>query len=143
MAKLALDVVTPNGVIFKDTVDSVFVEGIDGDLGILPDHIPFFTAIKVGILSYKKDNVTDYLAVMGGFIDVSNNNVTVLSSSGEKASDIDSLRVKKDREKAEQDLMAKKGDVDFAVAEKEIVKSAARLKAVELLEQSGRTRRKL
>jgi F-type H+-transporting ATPase subunit epsilon len=142
MAKITLDVVTPNGVVFNDMVDSVFVEGIDGDLGILPGHIPLFTAIKIGILTYKKENVTDYLAVMGGFIDINDNKVTVLSSSGEKASDIDALRVKQDKDKAEQELMMKKGDVDFAHAEKEIVKSAARLKAMELLEQSGRGRKK-
>jgi F-type H+-transporting ATPase subunit epsilon len=86
--------------------------------------------------------VTDYLAVMGGFIDINDNKDTVLSSSGEKASDIDALRVKQDKDKAEQELMMKKGDVDFAHAEKEIVKSAARLKAMELLEQSGRGRKK-
>jgi F-type H+-transporting ATPase subunit epsilon len=143
MAKLTLDVVTPNGVVFSDNVDAVFVEAIDGDLGILPDHIPLFTAMKMGILTYHKDNVTDYLALMGGFIEVSNNKVTVLSSSGEKAGDIDALRAKQDREQAERELMAKKGDIDFAHAEKEIIKSSVRLKAVELLEQSGRTRRKL
>ena len=55
MAKLSLDVVTPNGVVFSDTVDEVSVEGIDGELGILPDHLPLFTAIKIGILSFKKE----------------------------------------------------------------------------------------
>ena len=143
MAKLTLDVVTPNGVTFSDTVDSVSVEGIDGEIGILPDHIPLFTALKISIVTFKKDNTTDYIAVMGGFLDVVNNKVTILSRSAEVASNIDVLRVKQDKEKAERDLMEKSGDDRFESAQREVVKSHARLRAVELLEKSGKGRKVL
>ncbi len=138
MAKLTLDIVTPNGVTFSDTVDSVSVEAIDGEIGILPDHIPLFTALKIGILSYKKDNTTDYIAVMGGFLDIVNNKVTVLSKSSELANNIDVLRVKQDKEKADVELMKKSGDEHFANAQREVFKSATRLRAVEMLEKTGR-----
>lgn len=143
MAKLTLDVVTPHGVTFSDQVDFVVAEGVEGQLGILPGHIPFFTAIKIGILSYKKDGFEDFLAVNGGFLDVNGNKVTVLSSSAELAGDIDSLRAIEERKLAEQDLFNKAGDVDFAKAEKEIIKSVTRLKAVELLEKAGKGKKKL
>lgn len=143
MAKLTLDVVTPNGVTFSDTVDSISAEGIDGEIGILPDHIPLFTALKISILSYKKDNSTDYIAVMGGFLEVSNNKVTVLSRSAEVANDIDVLRAKQEKERAERELMEKSGDERFEHAQREVVKSGIRLKAVELLEKSGRGRKVL
>lgn len=137
MAKLALDIVTPTGVAFSDSVDSVSVEGIDGELGILPNHIPLFTAIKISVLSYKKDNTTEYVAVMGGFVDVNGNKVSVLTPAAEQASNIDAIRARQDRENAERQIMEKAGDDIFNRASREVVKSGARLKAVELLEKSG------
>jgi F-type H+-transporting ATPase subunit epsilon len=142
MSKLSLDVVTPIGVAFSDSVDSVSVEGIDGELGILPNHIPLFTAIKIGILSYKKDGITDYVAVMGGFVDVNNNKVSILSPAAEKADTIDSVRAKQDKDNAERLIMEKAGDDQFQRATREVVKSHARLRAVELLAQSGRSLRR-
>ncbi|RYY00124.1 ATP synthase F1 subunit epsilon [bacterium] len=138
MSKLSLDVVTPIGVAFSDSVDSVSVEAIDGELGILPNHVPLFTAIKIGVLSYQKDGVTDYVAVMGGFVDVNNNKVSVLSPAAESASSIDAMRAKQDKEDAERLLMEKAGDDRFQRAEREAIKSSARLKAVDLLNKSGR-----
>ena len=134
---MTLDVVTPNGQVFSDTVDSVILEGTDGELGILPEHVPFFTSLKVSVLSYTKGSQKDFLAVMGGFVDINNNKVTVLSSAAEKATDIDVMRAKQDKEKAEQEVMRKAGDVDFAKAEREVIKSIARLRAVEILEKYG------
>lgn len=139
MAKLSLDVVTPIGVAFSDSVDSVSVDAIDGELGILPNHIPLFTAIKIGVLSYKKDGVTDYIAVMGGFIDVNNNKVSILSPAAEKAESIDAVRAKQDKENSEKLVMEKAGDEMFERATRETVKSVARLRAVDLLAQSGRS----
>lgn len=137
MGKLTLDVVTPNGVAFSDSVDAVTVEGIDGEIGILPDHIPLFTALKISVLSFRKDTVTDYIAVMGGFVDVNHNKVSVLSNAAEHASTIDVIRAKQDREMAERHIMEKAGEEIFQRAEREVVKSATRLKAVELLEKAG------
>jgi len=144
MAKLTLDVVTPYGVTFSDEVDFVSVNGIEGEIGILPNHIPFFTSLKIGILSYKKGNNTDYIAVMGGFLDVSpDSKVTILSKSAELAASIDTLRAKQEKLDAEAKLSQKAGEVDFARAEKEIQKSLVRLKAVDLLEQFGKGRKKI
>jgi|LakWasMet13_LOW5_FD_contig_31_1167188_length_2807_multi_5_in_0_out_0_1 F-type H+-transporting ATPase subunit epsilon len=139
MAKLTLDVVTPNGITLSDSVDSVTVEGIDGEIGILPDHIPLFTALKISVLSFKKDGVTDYMAVMGGFVDVNHNKVSVLSNAAEHASNIDVIRAKQDKEMSERHLMEKAGEEIFQRAEREVVKSLTRLKAVELLEKAGRS----
>lgn len=141
MAKMTLDVVTPNGSIFSDIVDSVVAEGIDGELGILSDHVPFFTALKISVLSYTKDGTKDFVAVMGGLLDVNSNKVTILSPVAEKASDIDVLRAKQEKEKAEEELMRKAADVDFARAEREIIKTVTRIRAVELLDKYGVKRR--
>lgn len=141
MAKMTLDVVTPNGAIFSDSVDSVVVEGIDGELGILSDHVPFFTALKISVLSYSKDGNKDFIAIMGGLLDINSNKVTILSPVAEKARDIDVLRAKQEKEKAEEEIMRKADDVDFARAEREIIKTVTRLKAVDLLEKYGVKRR--
>ena len=143
MANLTLDVVTPYGVTLSDKVDFVSVHGTQGELGILPNHVPFFTSLKIGILTFRKGGTSEFIAVMGGFLEVSNDKVTVLSTSAEIAGDINELRAKEEKDRAEAELMKKAGDVDFARTEKEIQKSLTRLKALEMLEKAGRTRRGL
>ena len=78
MAKLTLEVLSPNGVIFTDIVDSVLVKGVDGELGILAGHVPLFTELSMGVLTYKKGKEENYIAVMGGFLEVNDKDQNLL-----------------------------------------------------------------
>ena len=51
--KLDLEIVTPFGLVFSDQVDEVIAQGTEGEFGVLPDHIPFFTTLKIGMLTYR------------------------------------------------------------------------------------------
>jgi F-type H+-transporting ATPase subunit epsilon len=132
--KIQLEVVTPEKMVVSEPVDIVVATGVEGEFGILPGHIPFLTPLRIGELRYRSGSKTEYMAVMGGFAEVSHNKVTILAESAEKVRDIDLERARKAKERAEQRLteaQAKKEGVDYARAEAALKRSILRLKMIE------------
>lgn len=80
---LHLEIVTPDCLLLSEQVDYVGAPGIEGEFGIMLNHIPFLTALSVGNLHYKANGRTSYVYVAGGFADVSDNKVTILAESAE------------------------------------------------------------
>lgn len=102
--KLTLDIVTPYGHIFTDEVDEIIASGSEGEFGVLPDHVPFLTTLKIGMLTYKKGAETGYFFVNWGYAEVGPDKVTVLADSAEKSEDIDIERAKEAMKRAEERL---------------------------------------
>ncbi len=102
--KLTLDIVTPYGHVFTSEVDEVVVSGTEGEFGVLPNHIPFLTTLKVGILTYKKGNETGHFFANSGYAEVGHDKVTILAESAEKAEDIDVKRAQEALKRAEERL---------------------------------------
>ena len=126
--KLELEVVTPDRLVVKETVDIVMAIGALGEFGILPNHIPFLTTLQPGELRYRKDGQLEYMAVTGGFAEVSNNKVTILAEAAERAGEIDIDRAKRAKERAEKRLaMAKTEAIDYLRAEAALKRSLVRL----------------
>ena len=101
---LKLEIVTPEKKVFDADVDSVTVPTATGEAGILPNHAALISALKPGILAYSNNGTVERLAVSGGFVEVSNNRVSVLTDTAETASEIDPAIVRTDREAAEREL---------------------------------------
>jgi F-type H+-transporting ATPase subunit epsilon len=130
--KLELEVVTPDRLVVKEPVDIVMAVGALGEFGILPNHIPFLTTLQPGELRYRKDGQLEYMAVTGGFAEVSNNKVTILAEAAERAREIDIDRAKRAKERAEKRLaMAKTEAIDYLRAEAALKRSLVRLNIVE------------
>lgn len=130
--KLQLEVVTPDRLVVNESVDIVMAMGALGEFGILPGHIPFLTLLQPGELRYRKDNKLEYMAVTGGFAEVSNNKVTVLAEGAEKAREINIDRAKRAKERAEKRLaQAKTEDVDYTRAEMALKRAILRLRIAE------------
>ena len=126
--KLELEVVTPDRLVAKETVDIVMAIGFLGEFGILPNHVPFMTTLQPGELRYRKDNQLEYLAVTGGFAEISDNKVTILAEAAEKAREIDVDRAQRAKERAEKRLaMAKTEAIDYLRAEAALKRSLVRL----------------
>jgi len=89
MATLKLEIVTPEAKIFSDDVDIVYVPGVEGELGILPQHIPLMTMIKPGELRVTANGKVTYMAVGEGFVEVTLNSVTVLTDMAVEEQAID------------------------------------------------------
>ncbi|MFH7321386.1 F0F1 ATP synthase subunit epsilon [Desulfurivibrio sp. D14AmB] len=131
-ALIQLEIVTPKGAVLSEQVEMVTAPGYAGVFGVLANHAPLLSTIKVGNLVYKKDGRDDIVMVSGGFCEVSNNKVTFLVESAERGSDIDVDRALRARERAEKRLaeaMAQKEKIDRVRAEAALQRALARLKA--------------
>ena len=103
--QLNLEVVTPNRTVMVEDVESVTLPGIEGELGILPEHIPLLTTLDTGIMSYKSSSgKTQAIAVHWGYAQVEGNSVRVLAELAETADEIDIERAK-DAEKKAKDIL--------------------------------------
>jgi len=100
--KLTLDIVTPYGHVFTDEVDEIVASGSEGEFGILPEHVPFLTTLKIGMLTYRKGSETGHFFVNWGYAEAGPDKVTILADSAEKASDIDVERAKESMRLAEE-----------------------------------------
>ncbi len=130
--KLELEVVTPDRLVARETVDIVMAVGALGEFGILPNHIPFLTTLQPGELRYRKDNQLEHMAVTGGFAEISNNKVTILAEAAERAGEIDVDRARRAKERAEKRLAQAKAEaIDYTRAEAALKRSLVRLNIVE------------
>jgi F-type H+-transporting ATPase subunit epsilon len=129
--KLKLEVVTPKGPVLDTEVDIVTCPGTDGEFGVLANHSPLLSTIKIGVLTYKQDNKEELLMVSGGFCEVSGNKITFLVESAERGKDIDVDRALRAKERAEKRLAAAQSQAEklnVARAEAAMQRALARLK---------------
>ena len=125
--KLRLVVVTPEGKTFDDDVEQVVMPGVEGQLGILPGHVPLLTAIQPGELVLKAGSRGDELAVGGGFAEITGDRVTIMTDMAVKPEDIDEHAVERALESAKQALLEKKAGPEAAELMALIQRSTAQL----------------
>ncbi|HRG54468.1 MAG: ATP synthase F1 subunit epsilon [Opitutaceae bacterium] len=126
---LTLEIVTPEAKVYTDTIDSVVVPTIEGEIGVLPGHIPLVTQVEHGELRVTKDNVTSFLAVGGGFAQIDGDRIRVLAEHAITEEKIDEHAVEAALKKAEQELAAAK---DMDPQQYEHLQSLVRYSGVQL-----------
>jgi F-type H+-transporting ATPase subunit epsilon len=99
---LTLEIVTPEARVFSDTIDTVVIPTVDGEIGILPGHIPLLTQVQDGELRVTKGTVVSFLAVGGGFAQVSGDKVSILAERAITEDKIDEKAVENALQRAEQ-----------------------------------------
>ena len=125
---LTLEIVTPEARVYADTIDAVVIPTLDGEIGVLPGHIPLLTQVEHGELRVTKNGKTDWLAVGKGFAQVEADKVSILTESAITEARIDENAVEAAMKRAEEALRAKdsmepaeierlEGVVRFAVAQ--------------------------
>lgn len=129
--KILLEVVTPEKTLLKEMVDIVVAPGEEGEFGVLPNHIPFMSKLKVGELRFRIGAATRFIAIMGGFAEVLPDHVTVLATAAEEATQIDVIRAKAARERAERRLRESKDRYEFTRAQAALQRAIARLRVAE------------
>ena len=126
---LKLDIVTIERLAFSGEVDIVVAPGVEGELGILPRHAPLITALSEGELRFRQGAEEQSFAIGGGYLEVLNNEVTVLADSAEYAAEIDVARAEEARARAERLLREGPSDpVDRSMIEGALRRSKVRLK---------------
>jgi F-type H+-transporting ATPase subunit epsilon len=127
--RLLLEVVTPDRVVLTTEADVVVAPGVEGQFGVLVGHIPFLSALEIGEMYYRDGATTEFLAVAGGFAEVTGTKVTIVAEAAELGREIDVERAKRARERAERRLaMAKTENIDWTRAEASLRRSLVRAK---------------
>jgi F-type H+-transporting ATPase subunit epsilon len=127
--KFKLDIVTPERQIWSDDVDFVTIPTIQGEITVLANHVPVVSIIEPGELKIRKENENIFMAVTGGFFQVTGKKVTILADAAERADEIDIERAERAREQAKKLLEEKKMEkIPNVEAIAALQRSLARLK---------------
>lgn len=127
-----LQVVDVHGEVFGGRVRFVAVPAEMGEIGILPGHAPLLTTLRPGELRYTLENgQTEVLFLEGGILEIQPFLVTILADETLRVPDIDEQVVKAELRKAEETLQKKRSRMDFAQAERELMREMAKLRAVQ------------
>ncbi len=101
---LTLEIVTPEAKVYSDTIDSVVIPTVEGEIGVLPGHIPLLTQVSDGELRVSKGGETLILAVSGGFAEIDGDSVRVLAENAITEEKIDENAVELAMKRAEQEI---------------------------------------
>ena len=98
------EIVSQDRTVFQGDVDIVVLPGAAGEMGILPHHAPVLAILKYGVIKIRKDGKEELFAVAGGVAEVQPDIVTILADAAENIEDIDIIRAKAAKKRAEEAL---------------------------------------
>jgi F-type H+-transporting ATPase subunit epsilon len=125
---LKLEIVTPEAKVFSDNVEMVTLTGIDGEMGIYPDHMPVMTQLVAGEITVRKEAKNIFLAVGDGFVQITGKRVAILTDMAIKEDDIDEAKAEEARQKAQLRLAQKLSDEEAATVQAALVHATTQLK---------------
>ncbi len=127
-----VDVVSAEEQIFAGEAEFVALPGEAGELGIYPKHTPLITRIKPGAVRIKLSGQSEeeFVFVAGGILEVQPNNVTVLADTAIRGKDLDEAKANQVKKMAEEAMVNRESDIDYAVAQAELAIAIAQLAAI-------------
>jgi F-type H+-transporting ATPase subunit epsilon len=138
--------VTLSGVKFDQDVYEVILPTLDGQIGVLTDHMPLISAATAGIISVRKgskdpDSAMEHFATFGGVIEVAHNNLRVLVDEADHGESISEAEAQTALERAEKLKAEAKDETSLEHAQALVDRSAVRLQVAQLHRRSNRSRR--
>ena len=135
MSTIHVDVVSAEESIFEGEAEFVALPGESGELGIYPQHIPLITRIKPGAVRIKLAGKAEetFVFVAGGILEVQPGRVTVLADTAIRGHDLDEAKAEEARKKAEEALLNRSADIDYAKAQAELAEAIAQIQAIRRL----------
>ena len=134
--KLALEIVTPEGLLLRDEVEEVIAPGEQGYFGVRPGHTPLMATLGLGELSYRKETGWHRLTCFSGWCEVLPDRVNVLADIGERGEDIDLGRAEQAMKRAAEHMKAIRDEAGYDEAHLAYVRAVTRL-AVARKERGG------
>jgi len=131
-ATLKLEIVTPDAKAFSADVEMVNLTGIDGEMGIYPQHMPVMTQLVAGEVVARKDGANIVLAVGDGFVQITGERVAILTDMAIKSDDIDEAAAEQALQKAQARLAQKLSDEEAATVQAAIVHATTQIKVKRL-----------
>ncbi len=124
-----LKIITHEKVVFDEDVDEIYSRGVDGEFGILPNHIPVMNALDIGVTKVVQNGTPRYFTTMGGVFQFKDNEAILLTPTAEDGEHIDVARAKEALDRARALLAEHDAEIDAKRAEAAIARAMARLKA--------------
>ena len=138
MAKLQVELVTAEERKVSGEADFMLAPGIEGELGILPRHIPLMTPLRPGEVMVRNDGHEEYLFVAGGFLQVLPDKVVILADAAERAEEIDEQRAEEARKRAQEALQRTDLSVEESLEQAAALERAMfRLRVAEVRRRRG------
>lgn len=140
--KIQLKVTTPERIVFQEEAEQITLPTQEGEITLLPNHIPLIANLVPGIIEIKSNENTTEMAVSGGFMEIHNNELTILADTAERAEEIDLERAEKARQLAEerkQKIHKGLDEEQYASVISGIEKQLARLKLGKRYQKRGKT----
>lgn len=126
----SLRIITPDRVFYENRVDMVEFNTTEGEIGVLPGHIPMTVIVKPGILYISEPEAGKQAALHAGFAEILPERVTILAEVIEWPEEIDEARAVAAKERAEERLQDKAPDTDIARAETALQRAIARIQVL-------------
>ena len=127
--KIHFKVITHDKIVFENDVDAIYTKGVDGEFGVLVDHVPFMSALDIGVTKIEKNGNIEYISTMGGIFQMKNNEAIILTEIAELGTDIDIARAQNAKERAEARIGNPEINDDVKRANLALAKAMTRLKA--------------
>lgn len=126
-----LEIISPEKVVLQEEVDEIIAPTVNGQIGILPNHVNLLTQIEPGEMIVKIKGKEHYIAITGGFLQIANNKISILADYAIRSEEINAqkaLEAQKRAEDGKKKAQENANDRDFALAESEFIKSMLQLK---------------
>ncbi len=127
MSDLNVEIVTPDGIVFSDTVHSCTAPGVEGQFQVLKNHADLLAVLEVGEIKLIKSDGEKSLATGGGYLEVKNDSISIVVESAELSELIDVERARLAESRAKERLV-KKGEINVQRAEFALARALNRIK---------------
>lgn len=134
MEMFFLEIISPDGIIFKDEVNEVILPTDKGRITILPHHAPIFTKLSEGEVVIKKKEKESLIGITGGFLQGADNKITLLADYAVRGENVEIAKAQEAKKKAEEALEGKK---EAIIAERDLKRSILELKIADKLRKRG------
>jgi F-type H+-transporting ATPase subunit epsilon len=125
---LKLEIVTPDAKVYSDDVEMVTLPGVEGEMGIYPQHVPLMTQIVAGEIIARKGGQDFFLAIGEGFVEVTGDHVSILADMAIRAENIDEAKAEEARRRAEARMAENLSGEESAMVQASLAHSLAQLK---------------
>ena len=124
-----LKIIEPDGMFYEGQASFLEFASVMGEMGVYANHIPLTTILTPGVVKIHNDGQVKKAAVMGGFIEILKDRITVMAENAEWPDEIDVERAKAAKKRAEERLQKKDAGLDTARAEAALKRAMARIGA--------------
>lgn len=124
-----LKIITHEKVVFDEDVDAVHTKGVDGEFGVLKNHVPLMAALDIGVTKAVQGETEKYFTTMGGVFQFKDEEALILTTTAESGEEIDVTRAKAALARAQARLAESGAEIDAKRAEAAVARAMARLKA--------------